>query len=157
MDLGAYPAVTLAKVRKLAGACREAVAEGRDPIAERQKEAEPTFGECAELFLASMEGQWRNRKHRAQWRMTLTEYAAPISGMKVSKIGTDGVPGNLASQKPAGPAQGASLRLGKPLRLPPSSVGVVLASNGCKHVEHHGVDCFGHAARELISLADTLP
>ena len=55
------------------------------------KEAEPTFGECADMFLASMEGQWRNAKHRAQWRMTLTEYAAPISAMKVSAIGTDDV------------------------------------------------------------------
>src|SRR5262245_33433416 len=51
MGLGAYPAIKLAKARKLAAGCREAVAEGRDPIAERQKEAEPTFGECADKFL----------------------------------------------------------------------------------------------------------
>ena len=91
MGLGGYPSVKLAKARKLAAECREAVAEGRDPIAERKKEAEPTFGECADKFLASMEGQWRNAKHRAQWRMTLTEYAAPISAIKVSAIGTDDV------------------------------------------------------------------
>jgi integrase len=91
MGLGAYPAVRLAKARKLAADCREAITEGRDPIAERQKEAEPTFGECADRFLASMESQWRNAKHRAQWRMTLTRYAVPISAMKVSEIGTDDV------------------------------------------------------------------
>lgn len=91
MGLGAYPAVTLAKARKLAGAHREAVAEGRNPIAERQKEAEPTFAECADTFLASMEGQWRNEKHRAQWRMTLREYAQPLSAKKVSEVGTDDV------------------------------------------------------------------
>jgi integrase len=91
MGLGAYPAVKLITARKLAVGCREAVAEGRNPIAERQKEAEPTFGECTDKFLASMEGQWRNAKHRAQWRMTLTEYAGPISAMKVSKVGTDEV------------------------------------------------------------------
>jgi integrase len=91
MGLGGYPSVKLAKARRLAAECREAVAEGRDPIAERQKEAEPTFGECADKFLASMEGQWRNAKHRAQWRMTLTEYAAPLSDLKVSAIGTDDV------------------------------------------------------------------
>lgn len=91
MGLGAYPAVTLAKARKLANAHREAVAEGRNPIAERQKEAEPTFAECADMFLASMEGQWRNEKHRAQWRMTLTEYAQPLSAKKVSEVGTDDV------------------------------------------------------------------
>lgn len=91
MGLGAYPAVKLATARKRAGDCRDAVAQGRNPIAERHKEAEPTFGECTDKFLASMEGQWRNAKHRAQWRMTLTEYAAPISAMKVSEIGTDDV------------------------------------------------------------------
>src|SRR5262245_46393678 len=91
MGLGGYPAVKLARARKLAAEFREAVAEGRDPIAERQREAEPTFGECVERFLASMEGQWRNAKTRAQWRMTLTRYAAPISAMKVSAVGTDDV------------------------------------------------------------------
>ncbi len=91
MGLGAYPAVKLGTARKLATDCREAVSQGRNPIAERHKEAEPTFGECTDKFLASMEGQWRNAKHRAQWRMTLTEYAAPISRMKVSDIGTDDV------------------------------------------------------------------
>jgi integrase len=91
MGLGAYPAVKLARARKLAADCREAVADGRNPIAERQKEAEPTFGECADKFLASMERQWRNAKHRAQWRMTLETYAAPISAMKVSEVGTDDV------------------------------------------------------------------
>ncbi|KQZ92261.1 integrase [Mesorhizobium sp. Root157] len=91
MGLGPYPAVALAKARKLAGAHREAVAEGRNPIAERQKEAEPAFGECADMFLASMEGQWRNAKHRAQWRMTLTEYAKPLSAKRVSEVGTDDV------------------------------------------------------------------
>ena len=86
MGLGGYPSVKLAKARKLAALCREAVAEGRD---ERKKEAEPTFGECADKFLASMEGQWRNAKHRAQWRITLRRYAAPLSDLKVSAIGTD--------------------------------------------------------------------
>ena len=56
MGLGAYPAVKLADGAQARSDCREAVAEGRDPIAERQKEAEPTFGECADQFLASMEG-----------------------------------------------------------------------------------------------------
>jgi hypothetical protein len=46
----------------LATECRQAVAEGRNPIDERKKDAVPTFGDCADLFLASMEGQWRNDK-----------------------------------------------------------------------------------------------
>src|SRR6185312_3729073 len=45
MGLGAYPVVTLAKARSKAAECRTAIEEGRDPIADKAKEAEPTFGE----------------------------------------------------------------------------------------------------------------
>lgn len=75
MGLGPYPAVSLAKARMLAAENRQAVAERRNPIVERRKDTVPTFGECAELFVRSMEQQWRNEKHRAQWRMTLSTHA----------------------------------------------------------------------------------
>jgi integrase len=91
MGLGAYPSVSLANARSEAVKCREAVAAGRDPIAERDKEAEPTFAECADQFLASMEGSWRNEKHRAQWRMTLTDYCQPIRPKRISLIDTSDV------------------------------------------------------------------
>jgi hypothetical protein len=89
--LGAYPAVSLALARKRAAECREAVAEGRDPIAEGRIKTEPTFGECADTLVASMEGNWRNEKHRQQWRMTLERYADPIRQMKVSEVETEDV------------------------------------------------------------------
>jgi integrase len=91
MGLGPYPTVKLARARTLAAEARSAVADGRDPIAERKREAEPSFGECADKFLASVEGQWRNEKHRAQWRMTLNEYARSIREKRVSEISTDDV------------------------------------------------------------------
>ncbi|MEI8697658.1 tyrosine-type recombinase/integrase [Mesorhizobium sp. ISC15] len=91
MGFGAYPGVPLASARKKAADYRAAVAEGRDPIAEKAKEAEPTFGECADKFLALMEASWRNDKHRTQWRMTLTEYCGPIRTKRVSEVGTDDV------------------------------------------------------------------
>ena len=70
MGLGPYPGVTLQSARNKAADCRAIVAEGGDPIAQRAREAEPTFGDCANAFLASMETSWRNEKHRRQWRMT---------------------------------------------------------------------------------------
>jgi integrase len=91
MGLGAYPAVSLANARTEATRCRETVAAGGDPITERSKGAEPTFGECADQFLSSMEASWRNEKHRAQWRMTLAEYCRPISSKRVSLIATEDV------------------------------------------------------------------
>lgn len=81
MGLGSYPAVSLAAARKRAGEHRITVAEGRDPIAEKSKQAEPTFAECVPLFLDSMEASWRNEKHRAQWRMTLTDYCRGIAAI----------------------------------------------------------------------------
>jgi integrase len=97
MGLGSYPAVRLARARGLANEYREAVAEGRDPIAERRQDAEPSFGDCADQFLESMESQWRNNKHRAQWKMTLTHYAAALREKQVSEIDTGDV---LAVLKP---------------------------------------------------------
>lgn len=91
MGLGGYPAVSLAKARMLAGRNRALIAEGDNPIESRRKETVPTFGECADRFVSSMESQWRNEKHRAQWRMTLTAYAEPIRSKSVSEINTDDV------------------------------------------------------------------
>jgi hypothetical protein len=34
----------------------------------------PTFGDLADAHLETNKGQWRNAKHRDQWRMTLTKY-----------------------------------------------------------------------------------
>ena len=72
MGLGAYPAVSLAKARTKAADCRSAVADGRDPLDEKKREAEPTFGECADRYIASIKSEWRNAKHEYQWNQTLT-------------------------------------------------------------------------------------
>lgn len=92
MGLGAYPVVTLAKARSKAGDCRLAVEEGRDPIAEKSKEAEPTFAECAALYIESVKSEWRNAKHEYQWNQTLGEtYCRSIRSKRVSLITTDDV------------------------------------------------------------------
>ena len=92
MGLGAYPAVSLSKARQIASDCRVVVAEGGDPIAERNKDAEPTFAEATRLFLADNKAGWRNDKHKAQWDMTLGDaYCSHLQPMQVSAIGTEDV------------------------------------------------------------------
>lgn len=91
MGLGAYPATSLGDARELAEGCRRTVARGDDPIAQKVRQSEPIFAKCVELFLSSMEGAWRNDKHKAQWRMTLTTYCEPLANKKVSTIGTEDV------------------------------------------------------------------
>jgi integrase len=39
-----------------------------------------TFQDCADKYIASHEKGWRNPKHRAQWRNTLSTYAYPVFG-----------------------------------------------------------------------------
>ncbi|MER9412230.1 integrase arm-type DNA-binding domain-containing protein [Mesorhizobium sp. M0589] len=91
--IGVYPAVKLATARRTAAEYREAIAEGRDPIAERKRQkAEPTFGEAVTLFLADNEAAWRNEKHKYQWGQTLGDaYCKHMRPMKVSQITTDDV------------------------------------------------------------------
>lgn len=91
MGLGAYPTVSLARARKISADHRAAIAEGRNPLVEKMKEEEPLFGACVEQFLGTMEGQWRNEKHRAQWRSTLFTHGAALHSKRVSQIDTTAI------------------------------------------------------------------
>jgi integrase len=99
MGLGAFPAIGLADARKKRDSQRKALSEGTDPIAAREalqtakKLANAklsTFNDCVNRFLATKSVEWSNLKHRAQWRATLTTYAAPVFGdLPVQAIDTD--------------------------------------------------------------------
>jgi integrase len=92
MGLGAYPTVTLAKARAKAAACRATVEAGGDPLADKDKEAEPTFAEASDRYIASIESEWRNAKHKYQWEQTLgPSYCAAIRDKRVSEIDTSDV------------------------------------------------------------------
>jgi integrase len=96
MGLGGYPKISLAEARKLAAAARDEVADGRDPILARDaslraSRGRKTFGECALAFIAAKQSEWRNARHRQQWRVTLETYCAPIWAMPVQDIGTEAV------------------------------------------------------------------
>ncbi|MGZ8331022.1 MAG: tyrosine-type recombinase/integrase, partial [Rhodoplanes sp.] len=96
MGLGPVRDVPLAEARTAAIAAREHVRSGRDPIAGREHARRaasgmPTFGEMADKLVESIEHGFRNIKHRAQWRMTLTEYAKPLRPKSVDAITTEDV------------------------------------------------------------------
>ena len=80
IGLGGYPAVSLAKARQFADAHRLAVAEGRDPLAEKRRTATPTFAEAAVKVHEANLPRWKNGKHTAQWLSTLERYAFPTIG-----------------------------------------------------------------------------
>jgi hypothetical protein len=90
--LGGIGSVSLARARELAGEARAVVADGGNPISARKEaRAIPSFGEVADQFITSMTPEWRNEKHRAQWKMTLDEYAKPLRVVPVDRIGTEDV------------------------------------------------------------------
>ena len=87
MGLGGYPTVSLARARQLADGHRLAVAEGRDPLAEKRRAKMPTFREAAETVHAANLPRWRNGKHTDQWINTLRTYAFPgIGNLRLDRI-----------------------------------------------------------------------
>ena len=80
IGLGGYPAVPLAKARQFADAHRLAVAEGRDPLAEKRWAKMPTFAEAAAKVHEVNLPRWKNGKHADQWINTLRTYAFPTIG-----------------------------------------------------------------------------
>ena len=89
MGLGSYPEVGLAEAREKALAGRRLARSGVDPIQARKKgEDVPTFGEIADEIADQLAEGFRNEKHKAQWRMTLTVYAEPLRAKPIDKIET---------------------------------------------------------------------
>jgi hypothetical protein len=92
MGLGGLNSVSLARARELAGRAREMAAVGVNPLeARKQERPVPTFGEMADEVIASLSSEWRNEKHRYQWRMTLEQYAKPIRALPVNRVSTEHV------------------------------------------------------------------
>ena len=98
MGLGSFPEVGLSDARDKALEGRRLARSGVDPIADRRRDKSvPTFGELADEVVAEQIKGLRNDKHKAQWAMTLTVYAAPLRSKPVDKIETGDV---LAVLKP---------------------------------------------------------
>lgn len=87
-------AVSLAEARELAHEARKGLQQGRDPIQTKRIEHSggvPLFGPFADEFTESQAANFRNAKHIAQWKMTLTVYAAPIREKRVDEITTEDI------------------------------------------------------------------
>jgi len=112
--LGSADVVSLAEARDKAAPARKMLASGRNPIEARREAAgaaaKPTFGQVADALIAAKESEWRNAKHRAQWRMTLETYAKPLRSTPVDEIDTEAVLGVLKPVWQAKPETASRLR-----------------------------------------------
>ena len=102
MSVGPYPELSLAQARDRHLALRNAVkVDKTDPLGDRRAaktaviarsaSAKPTFGQCAEQFIALNEGAWRSRKNAAQWRQSLARHCQPIWSRPVDLITAEDV------------------------------------------------------------------
>jgi len=98
MGLGSVADISLGEAREKVTAARKLRLEGVDPLEARKAQQTAarleaaksmTFGQCVDAYLETHEAAWRNEKHAAQWRMTLTRYCEPISDLPVQAIDTD--------------------------------------------------------------------
>jgi hypothetical protein len=88
--------VSLAEARDKAAEARKLIAAGTNPIlakreAKRAAGGKRPFGQCASALLAAKSSEWRNERHRQQWRMTLETYAEPLWGLPVDEVATEAV------------------------------------------------------------------
>ena len=106
MGLGSPPIITLAMAREKAIENKRMALAGNDPIAARRRRVEVmTFARAVELYLSGKVDDFRNDKHRKQWRATLDTYAVPVIGaMLIDSIESRDVPRILpvASRKVIG-------------------------------------------------------
>ena len=80
IGLGGFPSVSLARAREKAAENRAAVAEGRDPLADRHAPAMPTFREAAGAAHEANRPRWRNGQAHRQLMQTLERHAMPTLG-----------------------------------------------------------------------------
>ena len=81
--LGSYPVVTLKMAREEALENHRLLHLGKDPIAEKHKRQRAlTFQEAVDEYLAVKLAEFRNEKHRKQWRSTIDNYAIPVLGQR---------------------------------------------------------------------------
>ena len=92
IGLGSFPVIGLAEARRRAFANRVAVAEGRDPLADKRRIQVPTFREAAEQTYQASLPRWRNPKVALNWIQQLGRHAFPRLGeMPVDKVGGEDV------------------------------------------------------------------
>lgn len=89
IGLGAFPSVSLKDAHAKAQAKKDEIISGIDPVLARKEAAsrlraaqaaEITFEDAARRYMLAKATDWKNSKHRDQWKNTLSEYAFPTLG-----------------------------------------------------------------------------
>lgn len=83
LGLGPVSLVTLAEARAQAEANRRLARAGGDPLHEKRETREAvTFSQAVDRYAEKKRAEFRNEKHRKQWRSSLENYAFRVIGPK---------------------------------------------------------------------------
>ncbi|MFI0847267.1 tyrosine-type recombinase/integrase [Mesorhizobium sp. IMUNJ 23232] len=88
IGLGSYPETSLEAARDHARKAKQEISDGGNPIYRKrlrrqQARQRITFDAATEQYLASKLDEFRNEKHKAQWKSTLDTYAKPVLGSRI--------------------------------------------------------------------------
>ena len=99
MGLGSVRITPLSEARSKVMDLKKILRDGKDPIhqkreAQRSRLLEAmtknTFKDCAENYIKDHELEWKNEKHKYQWRQSLSTYAYPTLGnLSIKSIDTN--------------------------------------------------------------------
>ena len=111
IGLGGFPDVPLALARRKSEEIRAAIAEGRDPLAERRQPGVPTFRQAAEQYIADKSLEWRRPQQARDWNKALSTHAFPAFGnTRVDRVTRGSVLAVLRPLWSIRPAQARKLR-----------------------------------------------
>ena len=85
LGLGPLHAVSLREARLKAAERRRLLADDVNPRDTRSSEI-PAFGEAFNEFVKAQGASWSNKKHSAQWQMTMDVYAKSLKNLPVDQI-----------------------------------------------------------------------
>ena len=97
MGLGSFNTFGLRDARDRATSCRKLLADGIDPIEQRNAAQQEkrltdaramTFGKCCEKYIEAHRSGWKNVKHAGQWDATLRTYCTLLWSLDVAAIDT---------------------------------------------------------------------
>ena len=92
IGLGGFPLISLAKARERAMANRLAVANGRNPLAEKRRAKTPTFRAAAQATFEANKPRWRDGKTARNWMQGMEKRAFPAIGdIRVDRIDREDV------------------------------------------------------------------
>lgn len=90
LSLGSPAVVSLAEARDKRDDAKRRLADGFDPAAKTVEASDEaaTFGQAADALVGTLEGGWKNAKHRQQWRNTLKTHCESFWNKPVGSVTT---------------------------------------------------------------------